>query len=57
MVGAGGQRPIMWFLVERPGPSETAFGRGCLKELRWIYDHPSVEEARADLAAWLSKWQ
>ena len=29
----------------------------CLQELRWIYDRPTVEEARADLAAWLSKWQ
>ena len=26
-------------------------------ELRWIYARPSLEEARADLAAWLSKWQ
>ena len=35
----------------------TSSGDGCLKELRWIYDHPSVEEARTDLAAWLSNWQ
>ena len=26
-------------------------------ELRWIFDRPSHEEARADLAAWLAKWQ
>lgn len=29
----------------------------CLKELRWMYDRRSLEEARKDLAAWLFKWQ
>ena len=29
----------------------------CLKELRWMYDRRSIEEARKDLAAWLTKWQ
>lgn len=29
----------------------------CLKELRWLYDRRTVEEARADLAAWLAKWE
>lgn len=29
----------------------------CLKELRWMYDRRSLEEARKDLAAWLAKWQ
>jgi putative transposase len=28
----------------------------CLQELRWLYDRRSVEEARRDLAAWISKW-
>ena len=28
----------------------------CLMELRWLYDRRTVEEARADLAAWLAKW-
>jgi putative transposase len=28
----------------------------CLTELRWLYDRRTVEEARADLAAWLTKW-
>jgi len=28
----------------------------CMTELRWIYDRRTVEEARADLAAWLKKW-
>jgi transposase-like protein len=29
----------------------------CLQELRWMYDRRDVEEARRDLATWLSKWQ
>lgn len=29
----------------------------CLRELRWLYDRRSLEEARRDLAAWLAKWQ
>lgn len=29
----------------------------CLTELRWIYDRRTLGEARADLAAWLKKWQ
>jgi transposase-like protein len=29
----------------------------CLQELRWIYDRRDLVEARADLAAWLAKWQ
>ena len=29
----------------------------CLQELRWLYDRRTIEEARRDLAAWLSKWQ
>ena len=29
----------------------------CLTELRWIYDRRNAQEARQDLAAWLTKWQ
>jgi transposase-like protein len=29
----------------------------CLTELRWLYDRRSLEEAQADLAAWIQKWQ
>jgi putative transposase len=29
----------------------------CLTELRWLYDRRDFEEARADLGAWLRKWQ
>lgn len=31
-------------------------GDDCLMELRWLYDRRDLEEARRDLAAWLSKW-
>ena len=29
----------------------------CLQELRWFYDRRNLEEARTDLAAWLTRWQ
>lgn len=29
----------------------------CLKELRWLYDRRTIEEARADLSVWLVKWE
>ena len=29
----------------------------CLQELRWLYDRRNLAEAKADLAAWLAKWQ
>lgn len=29
----------------------------CLTELRWIYGRRDLTEARADLTAWLTKWQ
>ena len=28
----------------------------CLMELRWMYDRRGLDEARRDLAAWLTKW-
>jgi putative transposase len=29
----------------------------CLTELRWIYERRNAQEARQDLAAWLTKWE
>jgi putative transposase len=29
----------------------------CLQELRWLYDRRDATEARADLTAWLGRWQ
>ena len=51
------QRCCVHFLQNARAHSDRRSGDGCLKELRWIYDRPSVEEARRDLGAWLSKWQ
>ena len=51
------QRCYVHFLRNARAHLNRRSGDGCLKELRWIYDRPSVEEARRDLAAWLSTWQ
>lgn len=29
----------------------------CLKELRWLYDRRTLQEARRDLSVWLERWQ
>lgn len=29
----------------------------CLRELRWLYDRRTLQEARRDLSAWLERWQ
>jgi len=29
----------------------------CLQELRWLYDRHQLKEAKADLRAWIEKWQ
>lgn len=29
----------------------------CLKELRWMYERRTLDEARRDLVVWLQKWQ
>src|SRR2546430_810026 len=29
----------------------------CLKELGWLYERRNVKEARADLRAWIARWQ
>lgn len=29
----------------------------CLRELRWLYDRRTLDEARKDLSAWLHRWQ
>jgi hypothetical protein len=34
----------------------TKHGDDCLQEFRWLYDRCDLAEAKADLAAWLSKW-
>ena len=51
------QRCYVHFLRNARARLNRRSGDGCLRELRWIYDRPSLEEARRDLAAWLEKWQ
>ena len=51
------QQYCVHFLRNARAHSDRRSGDGCLKELRWIHDRPSVEEARRDLAARLSRWQ
>jgi putative transposase len=29
----------------------------CLKELGWLYERRNIKEARADLKAWIERWQ
>jgi putative transposase len=29
----------------------------CLKELRWLYDRRTLDEAHKDLSSWLTRWQ
>jgi putative transposase len=29
----------------------------CLQELRWLYDRRQLKEAKADIKAWIEKWQ
>ena len=29
----------------------------CLQELRWLYDRRQLKEAKADIKAWIDKWQ
>jgi len=29
----------------------------CLKELRWLYDRRSIQEAERDLSGWLDRWK
>ena len=51
------QRCCVHFLRNALDHLNRRSGDRCLLELRWIYERPSLEAARTDLAAWLSKWQ
>ncbi|MBC7286094.1 IS256 family transposase [Hoeflea sp.] len=53
---AAWQRCYVHFLRNALDHLPRKHGDDCLQELRWIYDRRDLDEARADLAAWLSKW-
>jgi len=54
---AGWQRCYVHFLRNALDYLLRKAGDDCLMELRWIYDRRNAEEARRDLATWLTKWE
>ncbi len=55
--GAAWQRCYVHFLRNALDHLPRKADDDCLTELRWIYDRRLLVEARADLAAWLGRWQ
>lgn len=53
---AARQRCYVHFLRNALDHLPSKHGDDCLQELRWLYDRRDLAEAKADLAAWLSKW-
>lgn len=55
--GAVWQRCYVHFLRNALDHLPRKHDDDCITELRWIYDRRKLTEARADLAAWLARWQ
>ena len=55
--GAVWQRCYVHFLRNALDDLPRKADDDCLKELRWLYDRRTLEEARQELVAWLQKWQ
>ncbi len=53
---AAWQRCYVHFLRNALDHLPRKHGHDCLQELRWLYDRRDLDEAKADLAAWLGKW-
>ncbi|MGZ2442134.1 putative transposase [Sinorhizobium medicae] len=53
---AAWQRCYVHFLRNALDHLPRKHGDDCLQELRWLYDRRDLDEAKADLAAWLGKW-
>ncbi|MHC2262315.1 putative transposase [Sinorhizobium meliloti] len=53
---AAWQRCYVHFLRNALDHLLRKHGDDCLQELRWLYDRRDLDEAKADLAAWLGKW-
>ncbi|UWU19307.1 IS256 family transposase (plasmid) [Rhizobium sullae] len=53
---AAWQRCYVHFLRNALDHLPRKHGDDCLQELRWLYDRRDLDEAKADLAAWLAKW-
>jgi putative transposase len=54
---AAWQRCYVHFLRDALGKLPRKANDDCLVELRWLYDRHELEQARQDLAVWLTKWQ
>jgi putative transposase len=55
--GAAWQRCYVHFLRNALDYVPRKVADDCLQELRWIYDRRDLAEVRADIKAWLVKWQ
>ncbi|CDM61214.1 Transposase for insertion sequence element ISRM5 (plasmid) [Rhizobium favelukesii] len=53
---AAWQRCYVHFLRNALDHLPRKHGDDCLQELRWLYDRRDLDEAKADLSAWLAKW-
>lgn len=57
LTGAVWQRCYVHFLRNALDHLPRKADDDCLRELRWMYERRTLEEAKADLGAWLNKWQ
>jgi len=55
--GAAWQRCYVHFLRNAIDHLPRKRDDDCLQELRWLYDRRQLKEAKADIKAWIEKWQ
>ena len=55
--GAAWQRCYVHFLRNALDHLPRKRDDDCLKELSWLYERRNLKDARADLAAWIERWQ
>lgn len=55
--GASWQRCYVHFLRNAIDHLPRKRDDDCLQELRWLYDRRQLKEAKADIRAWVEKWQ
>jgi putative transposase len=55
--GAAWQRCYVHFLRNAFDHVPRKVADDCLQELRWLYDRRDLAEVKADIKAWLAKWQ
>ncbi len=57
LTGAAWQRCYVHFLRNAIDHLPRKRDDDCLQELRWLYDRRQLKEAKADIRAWVEKWQ